>query len=111
MRTDEPMPRNMPSVWSPHEFAVVMTEVLTRPDPPSSRSFADMIAKRRSAVGDPIKLSSVAELLWYAVGWKGYAPSGRGRVADCLLDESLIWWTSVDQRHLHGRRLFGAEII
>jgi hypothetical protein len=71
------MPRNMPSVWSAYEFAVVTTEVLTRPDPPSSRSFGDVIAKRRSAVGDPIKLHSVAELLWYAVGWKGYAPSGR----------------------------------
>lgn len=36
-----------------------------------------MIAKRRSAVGDPVDLNSVADLLWYAVGWKGYASCGR----------------------------------
>ncbi|WP_271574219.1 nitroreductase family protein [Bradyrhizobium sp. CCBAU 11361] len=77
MRTDEPKPRNMPLVWSPYHFAVVTSEVLTRPDSCSSRSFADVIAKRRSAVGDPVDLNSVAELLWYAVGWKGYASCGR----------------------------------
>jgi len=77
MHTDEPIPRDTPSAWAPYEFDVVATEVLTHPGPPSSRSFADVVAKRRSAVGGPIKLSSVAELLWYAVGWKGYAPSGR----------------------------------
>lgn len=77
MRTDEPLPRTTPSVWTPYKFDVVTTEVLTRPGPPSSRSFADVIAKRRSTVNYPIKLSSVAELLWYAVGWKGYAPRGR----------------------------------
>jgi hypothetical protein len=77
MRTDEPIPRDTPSVWMPYEFDTIGTEILARPGPPSSRSFADVIAKRRSAVGYPIKLSSVAELLWYAVGWKGYALSGR----------------------------------
>lgn len=77
MRTDEPKPRSVPSVWSPYHFAVMTTEVLRRPGSASSRSFADVIAKRRSAVGDPVDLNSVAELLWYAVGWKGYASCGR----------------------------------
>jgi hypothetical protein len=77
MRTEEPIPRDTPAAWAPYGLDIVTTELLTRPGPPSSRSFADVIAKRRSTVGDPIMLSSVAELLWYAVGWKGYAPSGR----------------------------------
>jgi hypothetical protein len=77
MHTEEPIPRDTPSAWAPYEFDVIATEALTRPGSPSSRSFADVIAKRRSAVGDPITLSSVAELLWYSVGWKGYAPGGR----------------------------------
>ncbi|MCP3392022.1 nitroreductase family protein [Bradyrhizobium sp. CCGB12] len=77
MRTDEPKPRNVPLVWSPYDFEVVTSEVLTRPDSSPSRSFADVIAKRRSAVGNPVDLNSVAELLWWAVGWKGYASGGR----------------------------------
>lgn len=77
MLIEEPMPRHTPLAWAPHQFDVVATEALSRPGPPSSRTFADVIAKRRSAVGDPIKLSLVAELLWHAVGWKGHAPSGR----------------------------------
>lgn len=77
MHTEEPIPREKTSAWTPYEFDIVTTEVLSRPGPPSSRSFADVIARRRSTVGDRVALSSVAELLWYAVGWKGYAPSGR----------------------------------
>lgn len=77
MLIEEPMPRDTPLVWAPHQFDIVTTEVLTRPGPSSSRTFADVIAERRSTVGGPIKLGLVAELLWYAVGWKGHAPSGR----------------------------------
>ena len=77
MLIKEPLPRHAPLAWAPHQFDVVKTEVLARPCDPSSRTFADVIARRRSTVGDPINFSLVAELLWYAVAWKGHAPSGR----------------------------------
>lgn len=87
MPIEEPTPRHTPLAWTPYEFDVVTTEVLARPGPSSARTFADVIAKRRSSVGDPVKMSSVAELLWYAVGWKEHAPSGRARLP-------IAWATS-----------------
>ncbi|AIB13200.1 hypothetical protein ABAZ39_14650 (plasmid) [Azospirillum argentinense] len=52
-------------------------EMLPIPADPAPRGFIDVLRSRRSAVGGPVELDRVAELLWHAVATKGHAPAGR----------------------------------
>jgi hypothetical protein len=79
-RTDEPRPRAVPLSWTPFTPNVVRVDILPVPQNPMSRDFLDVLSSRRSAVGGPLDLAKIADLLWYAVGTKGYAPAGRAGV-------------------------------
>jgi Nitroreductase family len=75
--TDEPLPRTRPLDWEPYVSVGGTLEMLDRPSPRTGRSFGDVLAARRSAVGKSVDWRAVAELLWYAAGLKGHAQAGR----------------------------------
>jgi Nitroreductase family len=75
--TDEPRPRENPLAWAPFIVRTSGIERLARPKVPARRDFEDVLAARRSSIGQPIEWSNVSELLWYAIGYKGYAEAGR----------------------------------
>lgn len=75
--TDEPRPRTAPLPWEPFEPRCTGVETLPIPADPAPRGFIDVLRSRRSAVGGPVELGRVAELLWHAVATKGHAPAGR----------------------------------
>jgi len=77
MLTDEPVPRESPANWSPFACPDATIEVLARPRLVSQRTFQDVLDRRRSSVGKTVDWTSIADLLWYSAGLKGYAQAGR----------------------------------
>jgi hypothetical protein len=75
--TDEPLPRQRLLHWEPYVAAGSTLEVLEKPQPRVHRDFGDVLEARRSAIGQSVDWPTVAELLWYAAGYRGYAEAGR----------------------------------
>ena len=77
MLTDEPVPRRPPSAWQPFVPIGATLENLRRPIARGDRNFQDVLAARRSAIGNSVGWPLVGELLWHAAGLKGHAQAGR----------------------------------
>jgi hypothetical protein len=75
--TDEPLPRRPPSEWQPFVATGSTLEKLDRPSARGDRNFQDVLAARRSSIGNSVDWPVVGELLWHAAGLKGYTQAGR----------------------------------
>jgi hypothetical protein len=75
--TNEPLPRQQPLHWEPYVAPGGTFEILDRPLPRVERGFGDVLAARRSTIGKSVDWPEVAELLWYAAGYRGFAEAGR----------------------------------
>lgn len=50
------------------------------PSEPEQRSFLDVLARRRSQIGDPISWDRVSELLWHCCRTRGWSGIGRANI-------------------------------
>lgn len=75
--TDEPRPRASTGDWKPFEAAIVVAHRFARPVPDTTQSFSAVLESRRSRLGSVVTWEQIADLLWFAVGARGYEAAGR----------------------------------